>query len=125
MLATGTAGVAGELMRAGKLKGLAIAGTQRAAQFPNVPTTTELGFPELQVSIWFGLFAPAGTPQPVLERIGDDVRAILSTPAFIERHLASRGYAVVASSAAELATVVREESASVAEMIKAAGVVPE
>ena len=125
MLASGTAGVAGELMKAGKLKGLAIAGRQRSAQFPGVPTTSELGYPELQVSIWFGLFAPAGTPPQVVERIGDDARAILKSPPFIERHLASRGYDVVAGTAAELVSTIREETAAVAEMIKAAGVVPE
>ena len=125
MLATGTVGVAGELMKAGKLKGLAIAGQQRSRLFPNVPTTGEQGFPELQVSIWFGLFAPAGTPQPLLDRIGDEARAILKSPAFIERHLAARGYDVLASSATELAAAIREESAAVVEMIRAAGVVPE
>jgi tripartite-type tricarboxylate transporter receptor subunit TctC len=125
MLATGTSGVAGELMKAGKLKGLAIAGRQRAALFPNVPTTAELGYPDLLVSIWFGLFAPAGTPAAVVEKIGDDARAILKSLAFIERHLAPRGYDVVAGSAAELAATIREESAAVAEMIKAAGVTPE
>ncbi len=124
MLASGTVGVAGELMKAGKLKGLAIAGKQRSALFPAVPTTGELGFPELQVSIWFGLFAPGGTPQAIVDRIGDDARAILKSPAFIERHLASR-YDVVASSAAELGAAIREETAAVAEMIKAAGVVAE
>ena len=124
MLASGTVGVAGELMKAGKLKGLAIAGKQRSALFPAVPTTGELGFPELQVSIWFGLFAPAGTSQTIIDRIGDDARAILRSPAFIERHLASR-YDVVASSAAELGAAIREETAAVAEMIKAAGVAPE
>ena len=125
MLATGTSGVAGELMKAGKLKGLAIAGKQRSRLFPAVPTTAELGYPELQVSIWFAMFAPAGTPQAIVDRIGDNVRAILKSPAFIERHLAARGYDVVASSAAELAAAIREETAAVAEMIKAAGVVPE
>lgn len=124
MLASGTVGVAGELMKAGKLKGLAIAGKQRSALFPSVPTTGELGFPELQVSIWFGLFTPAGTPQSVVDRIGDDARAILRSPAFIERHLASR-YDVVASSAADLGAAIRDETAAVAEMIRAAGVVPE
>ena len=125
MLATGTSGVAGELMKAGKLKGLAIAGKQRSPLFPAVPTTAELGYPELLVSIWFGLFAPAGTPQAIVDRIGDDVRAILKSPAFIERHLAARGYDVVASSAAELSAAIRDETMAVAEMIKAAGVAPE
>ena len=56
---------------------------------------------------------------------GDDARAILKAPPFIERHLASRGYEVVAGTGAELATAIREEVATVVEMIKAAGVAPE
>ena len=122
MLTTGSGSVAGELLRAGKLRALAIAGTRRSAQFPDVPTTAEQGFPYLQVSIWYGLFAPAGTPPAALERIGDEVRALLRTPAFAERHVTGRGLEVVASSARDLARVVQDESAIAAEMIRAANV---
>ena len=77
------------------------------------------------MSIWFGLFAPAGTPQAVVDKIGDDARGILKSASFVERHPTSRGYEVVASSPGELASVIREETASVGEMIRAARVVPE
>jgi tripartite-type tricarboxylate transporter receptor subunit TctC len=122
MLSTGSAGVAGELLKAGRLKALAIAGKRRAGQFPNVPTTAEQGHPYLLATIWYGLFAPAATPAAVVEKIGDEVRALLKTPAFAEKHVLSKGLEVVASTPEELAAVIRDETLSVGEMIRAAGV---
>jgi tripartite-type tricarboxylate transporter receptor subunit TctC len=124
-LATGSAAVAGELLKSGRVKALAIAGKRRAGQFPNVPTTAEEGYPYLLASIWYGLFAPAGTPPAIVEKIGNDVRAILKTPAFTEKHITGRGLDLVASSAGELAATIKEETAAVGEMIRAAGVQPE
>jgi tripartite-type tricarboxylate transporter receptor subunit TctC len=121
-LATGSAGVAGELIRAGRVKALAIAGKRRAAQFPDVPTTAEAGFPYVQASIWYGLFAPAGTPAAAVEKVGDDVRALLKTPAFAEKQATARGLDVVASTSHELAAAIKEEAVTVGEMIRAADV---
>jgi tripartite-type tricarboxylate transporter receptor subunit TctC len=121
-LATGSAGVAGELIRAGRVKALAIAGKRRAAQFPDVPTTAEAGFPQVQASIWYGLFAPAGTPSAIVEKVGDDVRALLRTPAFADKQATARGLDVVASTSHELAAAIKEETATVGEMIRAADV---
>ena len=122
MLTTGSGSVAGELMRGGKLKALAVAGQRRSAQFPDVPTTAEQGYPYLQASIWYGLFAPAGTPSAAIERIGDEVRALLRTPAFAEKHVTGRGLDVVASSPRDLGKVIQDEVAIVGEMIRAANV---
>jgi tripartite-type tricarboxylate transporter receptor subunit TctC len=124
-LATGSSGVAGELIKAGRLKALAIAAKQRSPQAPGVPTTVELGYPYAQASIWYGLFAPAATPAAIVERIGAEVRAILKTPAFAERHATSKGLDVIASTAQELAATIRDETASLGEMIRAAGIRPE
>ena len=121
-LGTGSAGVAGQLIKAGRVKALAVAGKQRAAQFPDVPTTAEAGYPYLLASIWFGLFAPAGTPAAVIDRVSGDARALLKTSAFAEKHVTSKGLEVVASTPAELAAAIREESVSVGEMIRAANV---
>src|SRR2546426_6219249 len=123
-LATGSAAVASELLKSGRVKALAIAGKRRAGQFPNVPTTAEEGYPHLLASIWYGLFAPAGTPPAIVEKIGNDVRAILKTPAFTEKHITGRGLDLVASSAGELAATIKEETAAVGEMIRAAGAQP-
>lgn len=125
MLTTGSAGVGGPLLKAGRLKALAIAGKKRSPQFPAVPTTAELGYPYVQASIWYGLFAPDETPAAIVDKIGADVRAILKTPAFTEMHVSSRGLDVVASSSQELAATIREETVLMGEMARAAGVQPE
>lgn len=125
LLATGSSAVAGELLKAGRLKALAISGKRRSPKFPGVPTTAELGYPYVQASIWYGLFAPAGTPPAIVEKIGTDVRAILKTPAFAERHAESKGLDVVASTPQDLAAAILAEKTLTLEMIRAAGIQPE
>jgi tripartite-type tricarboxylate transporter receptor subunit TctC len=119
---TGSAGVAGEFMRAGKLKALAIAGAKRSPQFPDVPTTEEVGFGYLQSSIWYAVFAPPGTPAEIVDKVGGDLRAILRRPDFVEQQIASKGLEPVASTSEELAAVVKKETVSLKTMIDAAKV---
>jgi tripartite-type tricarboxylate transporter receptor subunit TctC len=124
-LATGSANVAMGLIKGGRVKPLAAAGKERLPQFPDLPTAAEQGFPWLNVSIWYGLFAPAGTPAQVVAKISEDVRAVLRTPAFAERHATSKGLEVVASSPQDVGAVVRDEVAVLAEMVRAARIDPE
>ena len=124
-LATGSAGVGGELIKTGKLKALAIVSKERSKAFPDVPTAAELGYPYLRASIWYALFAPKGTSTEIVDKINKDVKQILSNPEFAERHITSKGLRLVASSPADLASVIEEETAATAEMVKAAGVKPE
>ncbi|MCR0984918.1 Bug family tripartite tricarboxylate transporter substrate binding protein [Roseomonas populi] len=125
MLATGSASVAGELIRTGKIKALGTAGSRRIGQFPQVPTTGEQGFPYIRASIWYGLFAPAGTPDEVVQRIGNDVREVLNTPAFTQAQVTNRGLDLVASDGPALAREIRDETASVGEIIRAARIEPQ
>ena len=125
LLATGSSGVAGTLLKAGRLKALAIAGNSRSPEFPGVPTTAEIGYPYVQASIWYGLFAPARTPPAIIEKIGTDVRAILTTPAFAERHAKSKGLDVVASTPQDFAAAILQEKTLTRDMIRAAGIQPE
>jgi tripartite-type tricarboxylate transporter receptor subunit TctC len=69
-------------IKAGKLRALAGWGDKRVAALPDVPTFKELGYPEAEFYIWAGLFAPAGTPEPVLARLRDGVRAAVEDPEF-------------------------------------------
>jgi tripartite-type tricarboxylate transporter receptor subunit TctC len=124
-VSTGSGSVAGALMQAGKMKPLAVTSKQRSPLFPNIPTAQEQGFGYLTAGIWFGLFAPAGTPQPVVEKINADLRAILRDPAFAEKNATSRSLTVVASTPAQFQARIREEVAEVGEMIRAAEVKPE
>lgn len=116
----GSAGVAGELLKTGKLKALAIAGKKRSPQFPDVPTAEEAGFGYLESSIWYAVFAPPGTPQGIVDKIGNDLRAVLRDPAFIDLQLKPKGLDSIASSQEELAATVKKETAALKTMIDAA-----
>jgi len=83
------------------------------------------GQPQLLASIWYGLFAPAGTPPDIVERIGSDVREILAQPAFAEQHARSKGLDVVGSTSQEVTATIRDETKVVGALIRAAGVQPE
>jgi tripartite-type tricarboxylate transporter receptor subunit TctC len=124
-LTTGSAGVAGEFLRAGKLKALAIAGKTRSPQFPDVPTTGEAGFGYIESSIWYGVFAPPGTPRAIVDKVSGDLRTILQRPDFVERQISSKGLQTVASTPDELAGVVQKETASLKTIIEATGIRPE
>jgi tripartite-type tricarboxylate transporter receptor subunit TctC len=67
-------------LQTGRLRALAVVSRQRLPQLPEVPTTAEAGFPELTTALWNGLFAPAGTPLPVLETLHGHVARILRDP---------------------------------------------
>jgi tripartite-type tricarboxylate transporter receptor subunit TctC len=69
-------------IKAGKLRALAGWGDKRVAALPEVPTFRELGFPDAEFYIWAGLFAPRGTPEPVLARLREATRAAVAEPEF-------------------------------------------
>jgi tripartite-type tricarboxylate transporter receptor subunit TctC len=68
---------------AGKLKAIAVTTAQRAGIAPDVPTIAESGLPGFDIGLWFGLVAPAGTPQPIVERLAGIADAALKTPDLI------------------------------------------
>ncbi len=72
-------------VRSGKLKALAVLDAQRYAKMPEVPTATELGFPDLVMSTWFGIAMPAGTPEAVVSRVNAQIMAVLATPEVVAR----------------------------------------
>jgi tripartite-type tricarboxylate transporter receptor subunit TctC len=67
-------------IQSGKLKALAVAGKSRHPNLPNVPTTAEAGVPGFELEAWVALFAPAGTPQPVISKLTQDVKLALEQP---------------------------------------------
>ncbi len=71
-------------IRAGQLRALAIAAPKRVAAFPDLPTAAEAGLPNYEVSTWYGLFAPKGTPPDVVERMAKELKAALQVPAIKE-----------------------------------------
>ncbi len=73
------------LIQSGQLRPLAVAGPKRIPALPDVPTTAEAGFAGYEATTWVGLFAPAGTPQPIVDRLYGDTAEILKAPKLVER----------------------------------------
>jgi tripartite-type tricarboxylate transporter receptor subunit TctC len=72
--------VVGAQVKAGKLRPLAVASTKRIASLPNVPTVAEAGFPGFEVVSWQAIFAPAGTPKPIVQRLNTEIAKVLKMP---------------------------------------------
>ncbi len=95
-------------IKAGKLRAIATTGSKRMPQAPDLPTVQELGYPGYDVGTWFGLWAPAGTPAPVVDRINAAVKAITAMPDVREK-LYEQGLVGIGSTAAELDIFQRSE----------------
>jgi tripartite-type tricarboxylate transporter receptor subunit TctC len=66
-------------IRSGTLRGLAVAGRERVSIIPDIPTMSEAGFPSIEAIGWNGIFVPAGTPRPIIDRLQQDLARILQT----------------------------------------------
>lgn len=108
-------------IRAGKLRPLGIAGAQRAAALPDLPTLSEQGISGVEVSSWFGLFAPAGTPREVVEQLHAEVVKTLATPE-AKAQLQTIGAEPVGNTPAEFARIIASDSKKWSEVVRATGV---
>jgi len=124
-LGAASAGVIAPLVQAGKIKPIAVAGDSPIAQYPNVSTTVHQGYPYAKISIWYGLFAPAGTPEPIVNQISQAVRDVLLDPQFAAQQVVGKGLNVVAGDGKQMRQVIAKEVEVTSAMIKAAGVVAE
>jgi tripartite-type tricarboxylate transporter receptor subunit TctC len=104
-------------LKTGKLRALAVSTAKRSGSLPETPSLQESGVPNIDVSQWYGLFAPANTPKPVIDRIHREVVEILKT-AEMQKRMAGDGADGVGSSPAEFAAYVKDESLRWAEVIK-------
>lgn len=96
-------------VREGKLRAIAAATSKRLPQVPELPTLGELGYPGIELSFWFGMFAPAGTPAPVLDRLHAELMKIMQSPAMREA-TAPVSLEVVLSSPAELTARIQSDA---------------
>lgn len=96
------------LIKSGKLRALAVAGPRRTPILPEVPTLAEAGVDGVDVTQWYALFAPAGTPAPVVDKLNKSLREALADPAVIQR-FEQDGAQVEASSPEALRSLVRSE----------------
>ena len=109
-------------VREGKLTALGVSTAKRSSVLPNVPTIAESGLPGFDYNLWVGVFAPAGTPADLVDKINRDVLGALATPEVKER-LAALGADAMPMTPGEFRTFVREEIGESAKVIKAAGIV--
>ncbi|MDX2158430.1 MAG: tripartite tricarboxylate transporter substrate binding protein [Hyphomicrobiaceae bacterium] len=107
--------------KASKLVMLTMNHTVRSPEFPDVPTLTELGYPNSDVPLWFSIWAPAGVPPPILEKLHAKVTEISKTADMIAK-LQIAGAAAVTSTQAELIAFREKESNAMAQLIKTANI---
>lgn len=110
-----------ENIRAARLRAYAVSAPQRMASVPEVPTTAEAGLPGLLAENWLGLSAPAGTPEPILRRLHEEVNAVIATPAFQER-MATVGIVPRAMSQPEFAAFVAQQVEVMGGAVRAMGI---
>jgi tripartite-type tricarboxylate transporter receptor subunit TctC len=108
-------------VREGKLVALGVSTAKRSNVLPNVPTIAESGLPGFDYDLWVGMFAPAGTPADLVERINRDVLRVLQTPEAKER-LTALGAEAMPMTPAEFRKFVRDEIADSGKVVKAAGI---
>jgi tripartite-type tricarboxylate transporter receptor subunit TctC len=111
-------------LRGGRLRALAVSGSARSSQLPDVPTVAEAGVKGADFALWFGIWAPAGTPAPIVEKINADVNRALASPD-LKAQLAKLGNDTMHMTTAEFRKFVRDEIADMHKVIKAAGIKPQ
>ncbi|MEO8835356.1 MAG: tripartite tricarboxylate transporter substrate binding protein [Caldimonas sp.] len=107
-------------VRAGKLKALAVTGATRSAAVPEYPTMQEAGVPGFVVESWYGLMAPAGTPDAVIARLHKDTLAVLAMPE-VRDFFAKQGADVVTTTPEQFTAIIKSERARWAEVIRKSG----
>lgn len=107
-------------IRAGKLRAIAVTSPQRHPSLPELPTIAESGLPGFEATPWFALFAPAGTPDPILTKLNGEVVRILTLPEIMSQY-ANLGLTAGSSTRAELAEFVEREIVRWAKVVKASG----
>ena len=104
-----------------KLRAVALAAPVRNPQLPDTPTTREAGYPQIEASGWLGVFAPAGTPAPIIARLNAEIVKALASPDLAAK-LEGMGITVVSSTPEELGALLRADIAKWGPVIKARGI---
>jgi tripartite-type tricarboxylate transporter receptor subunit TctC len=107
-------------VKAGRLRPIAVTSQARSPLLPEVPTAAESGLPGYNVTSWYGVFAPPGTPAAIVDKLSSEVAALLKAPDVAER-LASMGAQAAPTTPEEFGRIVRSEIARWAPVVKASG----
>jgi tripartite-type tricarboxylate transporter receptor subunit TctC len=109
------------LAKDGKLRAFAVTSRKRSPIMPDLPTMAESGFPGYEAVPWFGLMAPAGTPQPIIDKLHRETVKALAIPE-VRQSMENQGLDVIGGTPAEFAEAIRTETPYWAKIIKEAGI---
>lgn len=108
-------------LQSGRLRVLAVASPQRTAMLPDLPTIAEAGLPGYGFLAWFGIVAPAGTPEPIIDKLNAEFRRVLALPDVRDRMLSQGGTEPVGGTSAQFAELMRSDIARWAVIVKESG----
>jgi tripartite-type tricarboxylate transporter receptor subunit TctC len=120
----GEGNVIGQI-KAGTMTSLVMLNNIHSPNFPNVPTLKEIGYNGPPSRGWYGLFAPAGTPRPIVDRIAKEVAAIVADPEFAQKQLKDRSLVGATDGPDEFAKQIEADRAVAQQVVKQAGMGPE
>ncbi len=111
-------------IRAGKMTPLVMMNNLRSPNFPDVPLLEETGYKGAPSRSWYGLFAPAGAPKAIVDKVNKDVTEIVSNPEFRARHLTARSLVPAINSPAQFADEIKRDRVIAEKVVKDAGIDP-
>jgi tripartite-type tricarboxylate transporter receptor subunit TctC len=109
------------LIKAGRVRPIAVLSEKRVATLPEVPTSTEAGFPDFRMSIWYGMLAPAGTPQETVSRLYREVAKALEDPK-LRQNMSNAGMDPWLGTPEDMAALIRSEMRRYEKIIESAGI---
>ena len=109
------------MVSAGRLKALGFSLTERSPMMPSVPTFAEQGMPEVEMGVWYGLLAPAGTPRAIVDRMHADVARLLAEPEFRDKQVRAKGYEPIGAGPEEFAAFLKRDFARQGEVVRISG----
>jgi tripartite-type tricarboxylate transporter receptor subunit TctC len=120
----GEGNVIGQI-RGGTMTALVMANNIKSPNFPDVPTMAETGYKGAPSRSWYGLFTPAGTPKPIVDKLAKEVASIVNDPAFRERHLTARSLVPAINTPEQFAEEIRKDRVMAQQVVKDAGLTPQ
>jgi tripartite-type tricarboxylate transporter receptor subunit TctC len=107
-------------IKAGKLRALAVTSAQRSSSLPDTPTVAESGYPAMDVATWYGIFAPAGTPKDVVDKLHTAVNKLLASPDVVKA-IHEQGAEPQAMTEQQFADLVKSDYRKWEGIVKASG----
>ena len=120
----GIGNVMGQI-KAGKMKALALVNNIRTPLLPDVPTWADLGYKGAASETWYGLFAPPGTPQAIVDKLNSEIVKVIADPAFREKNIIARGLVPATGTPEDFAKTITEGRIGAKDVVKESGLPPQ